>query len=932
MRTKVNDLALALNCSDFFAIILVESWLNDSFTDDELNLENYNIFRCDRSSASSNKVRGGGILIAVRKMISAYRIKPIDENVEQLFVSCNIGNCNFILGGVYIPPSSSDQIYHSHVSSLERIRLKYPSHNFYIFGDYNIPNLHWFNGNFRAREEQHSASLIITQGYTFLDFSQHINIPNSNNVFLDLLFSNDPDILVTVPVDYIFPSSLHHEPYSFEIPWNNNTKQNTIDMVDYFYDFRNADYVGLNNYLSPIKWLECLDFNDINNATASFYDILNMAIALFVPVKRYKSSNFPDWFNSELRNLVYQKKIAHKRYKTKGDITYYYEFTNLRSQCKIMAKVCYENYVRNMEGKLQADPRSFWKFFNKKNSVFSVPNQMFLNDKEANNGREVVEVFSDYFASVYVDDHENNLYRYKGQVNNYDINCPKFSVSDIFNKISKIPDKLNLGPDGIPNVLIKNCLYSLSQPLTLLFNNSMLSGVFPEIWKNSYVIPVFKSGDRANVTNYRGVCNQSAIPKLYDNLVYDSLNFQCKELVSDHQHGFMQNKSTITNLLIYETDIIRALEDGCQVDAIYTDFSKAFDRVNHHKLLNKLDNIGFNYDLIKWFSSMLIGRTQRVKIGSFISDIIEVKSGVPQGSHCAPLLFNLFINDIGHNFNHCKFLLFADDMKMYMPVNSYDDQLRFQEDIDTLLYWCNFNKLHLNIDKCYSISFFKMNKKHNSAYSIDNSRLKNVSSVKDLGVVIDENLTFVEHINYVTSKASRFLGYILRNCQSFSIETVKTVYMSLVVSHLEYASIIWSPLYVIHQTLIERVQNRFLRFCAYKLNYNVTELNHEYSGILNDLQMPTLKNRRTYLELCFIYKLLNNLIICPSLIELIKFHVPNRSLRNNYLFHIDHHSSNYGIHAPLVRTLSLLNDIDIDLFCHSLYSFKKCIKSIIFVM
>lgn len=890
-----------------------------------MNLNAYNIFRCDRSDKTSTKVRGGGILIAIKKSLKATKLLLVNDDVEQLFILCSYNSKEFIIGGVYLPPQSLDEKYLSHVQVLEDIRSRYSSIDFYVFGDYNLPDTSWTNGNLGATGfGQKSSSIIISQSYAFLNFFQHINIPNSRNVFLDLLFSNVISLTVNEAFDPLFLSSTHHKAYSFEL--HMGTNKNNMNYREYYYDFKNADYTGLNNFLAPINWSQYLDLKNITEATDNFYHIINLAIALFVPRKLYRTSTFPVWFSSELKHLVTQKKIVHKKFKETRNILFYREFSAIRDRCKIVSNLCYNKYLQKVENNLRADSRSFWKFMNHKNSSYSLPNNMFLGDAKAEGGQEIVQLFARHFSNIYVENVSNNAMLSSSNPLNVNINCSKFSATDLYEKINSLPDKLTTGPDGIPNVFLKKCICSFVNPLLILFNNSLETGSFPEVWKNSFITPIFKAGERENIENYRGVAIQSAIPKLFDSLVNDKITFQVKELLDTRQHGFTHNRSTVTNLMAYESKILRALENKSQVDCIYTDFSKAFDRVDHKLLLLKLKNIGFNELLLKWLSSFLTGRRQRIKAGSYISDEINVHSGVPQGSHCAPLLFNLFINDIGNSFKYCDYLLFADDLKIFMPIQSVDDQMLLQEDVNNLSQWCVENKLNLNIDKCCSISFFKMNKKFISSYHIDNKVLRSVSSIKDLGVIMDEQLTFIEHINNITVKSSKILGYVTRNCRHFSVNTFKMVYLSLVVSHLEYSSIIWSPYYHVHSNTIEKVQNKFLRYCAYKMQYTIED--HNYSNIMKELNLQSLKTRRTINDLCFIYKLLNGSINSPELLELITFNIPKKNFRNHNLFFIALHSSNYGQHSPIDRTLRIINQYNIDIFEGSLFSFKKKIKSI----
>ncbi|XP_050313132.1 uncharacterized protein LOC126748148 [Anthonomus grandis grandis] len=188
---------------------------------------------------------------------------------------------------------------------------------------------------------------------------------------------------------------------------------------------------------------------------------------------------------------------------------------------------------------------------------------------------------------------------------------------------------------------------------------SVQDSTFPEAWKHSFIMPIFKAGNRGDIANYRGVCIQNSLAKLFNSLVCGQLTWQRKGIISEKQSGFSSGKSTTSSLVQYECDLLGALERGVQTVAVYTDFSKAFDRVNFGLLLDKLESAGFHDSLLKWLKSFLIGRTRSVKVHGCTSAPTNVVSGVPQGSHCAPLLFNLFVNDIVNVINHSSVSMFA---------------------------------------------------------------------------------------------------------------------------------------------------------------------------------------------------------------------------------------------------------------------------------
>ena len=178
-----------------------------------------------------------------------------------------------------------------------------------------------------------------------------------------------------------------------------------------------------------------------------------------------------------------------------------------------------------------------------------------------------------------------------------------------------------------------------------------------------------------------------------------------KSVLSTHQHGFVRGRSINTNLLELTSHIIDGFSAGCQTDVVFTDFSKAFDVVNHKLLLKKLDIMGFPQSLVLWISSYLQGRTQQVSCNGALSYTINVTSGVPQGSHLGPILFTLFINDLPPVLRNTNILLYADDVKLFSKLTDGNSHLKLQNDLDNFVKWCMCNGLCLNLDKCKVMSF-----------------------------------------------------------------------------------------------------------------------------------------------------------------------------------------------------------------------------------
>ena len=224
--------------------------------------------------------------------------------------------------------------------------------------------------------------------------------------------------------------------------------------------------------------------------------------------------------------------------------------------------------------------------------------------------------------------------------------------------------------------------------------------------------------------------------------------------------------------------------------------------------------------MLRWLTSYLSERTQKVKVNNTFSDLILVLSGVPQGSHLGPVLFNIFINDLTKNIKYCKFLLYADDMKMFGIVNDLNDSLLIQDDLNSINNWCKRNLMVLNVSKCNIISFSRKKLTINTEYCIEIEALKRVTKINDLGVIMDTKVDFNCHIETLTNNCRRTLASMMRRAKEFSDPYVtKALYCSLVRSKLEYASVVWNMIGITNSAKIESIQKQFLLFAIRNLDW-----------------------------------------------------------------------------------------------------------------
>ncbi|SCV66640.1 Reverse transcriptase (RNA-dependent DNA polymerase) [Anaplasma phagocytophilum] len=417
--------------------------------------------------------------------------------------------------------------------------------------------------------------------------------------------------------------------------------------------------------------------------------------------------------------------------------------------------------------------------------------------------------------------------------------------------IDRLPTNSSPGPDGISTKLLKLTKPISGHLLGRLFQQSLSTGELPDDWKNARVVPTFKSEDKNVLNNYRPISLTCVSCKLLEHIISSQIMtyLSSNHLLFTNQHGFQRGRSCETQLFELVTDLHNSVHSSKPVDAIFIDFAKAFDRVPHKRLIHKLNKYNLSTSVVKWITNFLANRRQSVVIGQCLSSSLPVTSGVPQGSVLGPVLFLIYVNDLHTNITSCT-RLFADDCVIYRPITGPLDCKILQDDLHKISDWCDTWLMQINTSKTKAITFTTQRHPSSHTYLIRNDPIENVSSFKYLGVHLSSDLSWNTHIQHVTNKAMKTLGFLKRTLFQANPETKLVAYSTLVRSQLEYASIIWHP----HQSYlgekIESLQNKAARFIVrdYSRFTSVT-------GIKHRLNLPPLHTRRKVARLSFIHKL-----------------------------------------------------------------------------
>lgn len=889
----------------------------------ELFTSDFNVFRDDGLIKDDNS-SGRGVLLAIHNRYDSalFKTSPTAD-FEFICVVVTLSKRKLYILCCYIRPSQPTQGYQLAVEAIDSVCDSVsPSDDVIILGDFNLPYLQWDQSedesHFVATNPTSDKEILFTDCLSDSGLFQMSCITNNLGRQLDLIFSSDPtNCVVTASSHLLSTLDRFHPPLFLTFSYDNGNKILHSEK-SYCFNFRKADFVKLNYLLSNVNFNPILDCNpqlSIDNALGLFYDAIFACFVQSVPYTLQKNSfSSPPWYSKELRSLRNKRNKLWQAYLKSRSDSDFSNYLQAHNRFSVLCEHCYNEYLGRMESNIISDPRSFYKFINAKSKSDSYPSSLIFSNASSADPKTVANFFAQFFSQSFTDhvlepDHDYFSYIYgRAQTSLVTINISSTSVVE---KISKLKDDYSPGPDGLPAIVLKKCANYLAQPITALFQLSISQGVFPQLWKDSYIIPIHKKGRKNEVTNYRPIAKLSCIPKLFESIVYDAMSFHCKSIISPNQHGFLKGRSTTTNLIEFASRTLCALEDGKEVDVIATDFSKAFDKISHGIILMKLKALGFQPVFISWVKSYLTDRQYKVLFRSSVSNPINATSGVPQGSHLGPMIFILTINDVECIIKNSYLSIYADDMKIFRHISSPADSFPLQDDLDSFSMWCQKNFLELNITKCQAITYSRKRlPSPHRAYSICGQLVPSVSSLRDLGVLCDRELNFRAHIDSIIRRANSMLGYVKRWSKEFSNPYVtKSLYVTFVRPILEYASQVWSPYYETHSLRIEAVQRRFIRFALRGLDWVDSYNLPPYVDRLKLINLQSLEKRREVADIIFIHQLLTGNIDCPALLEMIPFNTNPRNLRSVPFFCLKSHRTNYGHHEPMSRLLRKANDM-----------------------
>ena len=791
-------------------LCLSETWFSRNITSEIPGYSGYHVTRDGRS---------GGISLFTKKKFDSRFLRDLSYSsptIEVCTVEISIQQSVFVIIGIYRPHSDSINNFNFHLDSfLNNSLLR--NKTCILLGDLNIcllkddpaileySNLLYSHNYFCPINKPTHFSSVDGVAPTLLD-----------HIFINKFFSYNCGIIDLDLTD--------HLPVYINLKFENISDNSKIKIK-----FRLIDDESKSVFkaaLENFNWTSIVHEN-ANIYAEAFLSKLDEVYRGSFPVKTKIISNkyvCNPWANSDHCKLI----------KAKSDYFFLHrlnliskqENNQFKNKINRLIKKDKRNYYQNLFARNRYDMKKTWKVINSlisKNQNHNVIKKILLHNIEFTSEEEIANVFNNYFCSIgseldaqiplsnldplhYINFNAERSF-FLNPVSNLEV---EFHIKNLKNS------KQNM--ESISISILKDNVRFISTVLADLINLCFISGKFPNVLKRAVVIPLFKKGDATSVANYRPISLLPWLSKVTEKCMKTRLldYLYHYKIINPFQFGFQLGISTQDAVMHITEKLYANLNNKLSSIGIFIDFSKCFDTINIPILLRKIESYGIRGVPLQLITCYLTGRSQIVKIGKSFSDSKATEIGVPQGSVLAPILFLLYVNEIPNIFADFNACLFADDTTFL--VSDHDTQSLFNTceiGLGKFADWCSANRLSLNVSKTNYMLFSNLSLPSNlPLLSINNTSIERASSVRFLGVELDDKLKFQIHINNISCKISKIAGILSKLAYFVPQEVLITLYHSLIEPYLNYCPLIFGGSYSSHILPLEVAQRKSVRIIS----------------------------------------------------------------------------------------------------------------------
>ena len=875
---KVDALKLFLSSmnsdtSPISCIVVQETWCDSLVDMSFFSLPNYNmVSKPTRISAH------GGLIIYIHDSFQYKQIDIIDDSPYFENICIEVWNKyahfdKFLICDIYKPPSGTTEHLVDFTNKFTQwaAAINEKSKKSYLCGDFNINLL-------QIQTNQHFNQFY--DSLTSIGFIPKITLPTriseTSATLIDNIFTNNID---RAHVSGILSRKFSDHQMIFSLQKCNKCQK--LKHNEKYIEVELTSQDNLDKFAAEIKESKiCERIN--NNADADpnanldiLTNIINTAKNNNIPQKVKKFNKRRDkkepWMTNELLLMVNRKNELYVDWKrsAKHSENYNGKKVNFKTYEKIVdneivqAKKIYYSNVFHM---YKSSMKKTWQIINETLSRKKVDNMLpdtfIKNGNELSDPKEIANAFNEYFSKIGSNLASNINCTEDGQSYKVYLQNPtlkkfafkKVNDNEVLSIINKLKNKKSRGADNISNQLLKTIKQELCKPLTIIINQMIETGVYPEKFKISKITPIYKKNERTNIANYRPISLLPTLSKIFERVIHTQLYtyFDENKLLSEQQYGFREKHSTELAAVKLVDYINHEMDIGNTPEAIFIDLSKAFDTLNFDILIHKLQFYGLSGNSLALMKSYVTGRMQYVLFNKTKSDLAIITTGIPQGSILGPLLFSIYVNDIINSSDKLQYLLYADDTTLYFNrehFTPHNANLEINNELSKVMNWLKLNKLSLNVQKTKYMTFHKSQKNVTPLdLSIDDIPIDSVDEFNYLGIILHERLTWKNHINMVTNKIAKVSGILNRLKHIFPQNVLLSLYHTLIISQINYGMLLWGS----DIRSVEKYQKKAIR------NITNSHILAHTEPLLKDLGLLKVGDIFKLRLLKFYYKLMNN--------------------------------------------------------------------------
>lgn len=867
---------------------ITETRLNENSVTNT-SLPGYHFFHNDSPTAA------GGTAIYVSEDLNTIirtDIKFEMHQTESSWIEINPGNgkSHIIVGCVYRHPRANIAQFTQQLEEIIK-KLAQSKYQVFILGDINIDFLKY---NTHTPTEEY-LDMLFSNSYIPL-ITKPTRLTNHTKTLIDHIYTNT-DYAQIKPGIVCFDISDH-----LPIFCSVDAQVQRQKTVSYYRDYSKFDEKSYLNDIDAIDWNMIMqNSKDLNEKTLKIIEKIISTTDKHAPVKKLSNNkrklfNKP-WITKGILKSIKQKQKMYKTHFHSNDIKkieQYKKYSNKLNHLKNQSK---KEYFNRRFSACKNNLKSTWKLIGtliKRKSKGQVNlTKITRNNQTYTKKIDIANQLNDHFINVGPNlanainkTYENpTKYISNSPVNSFVMSTvTSKKVQELFSRLDDNKSSLN-----VPNKLIRIAAKQLSSPFTQIFNESILSGIVPNVLKISRVTPLYKSGPMTDPNNYRPISILSPFSKILEKIIHDQLQsfLDKNKILFKYQFGFRKKHSTEQAILEITETLKNNIDNKLVTCGLFLDFSKAFDTVNHKILLSKLNRYGIRGNALSWFTNYLQNRQQYVKIDNYESTKLTMKCGVPQGSTLGPLLFLLYINDMPNSTTKLSFRIFADDTNVFYACNNAKDlESVMNQELTKILHYCDINKLSINFKKT---NFMILSSKRN----IPKINIMNIDCktyIKYLGTYIDHKLNWEQQIRHVNSKLSKNTGIINKLKHYVNLKTLRQLYFNLIYPYLHYAILSWGNTYKTRLEKLNVTHNRIVKNIFFANN---RESANPYYALLEILKIENIVKLKTGL---LTYKIISNTNDLPE-----PFYKYLRPVKDYHSYNT-RYAVKQNIHRPKIRT------------------------------